>query len=134
MSCAECGFALWNPVADLSVSAAGLYVDSRYPGRLIVSLNEHYEHYDAVPAELLNVFMEDVRRACAALRSLGADRANVAILGNTEAHVHAHVIPRRNTESNSRRAPWDTRSVNIGLDDAKVRELVTSIGDALRGD
>ncbi len=106
--CGKCGFTLHNPVAILSVSNVGMYDDARYPGRLIVTLRRHYEHLDELRAETTNMFMADVQKCSRILRKLeGVTRVNVAILGNRESHVHAHVIPRYAGEVNSDRAPWD---------------------------
>ncbi|UXA15872.1 diadenosine tetraphosphatase (plasmid) [Mycobacterium sp. SMC-8] len=107
-ACATCGFALWTPIADLSVSRVGLYDDARFPGRLIVSLNEHVEHFDQADADVMASFIADLQVASVVLRKMGdVDRVNVAILGNKDPHVHAHVIPRRVTDANFGVAPWE---------------------------
>lgn len=52
--------------------------------------------------------MTDVRHCSRVLRGMDSVvRTNVAILGNREPHVHAHVIPRYEGEINHDRAPWD---------------------------
>ncbi|MDD4865590.1 MAG: HIT domain-containing protein [Mycobacterium sp.] len=92
----------------MPVSTVGLYDDARYPGRVLVSARDHYDHLDEMPATALNAFMLDVQHTARALRRWAdVDRINVAVLGNNTAHVHAHVIPRRATERNADRAPWD---------------------------
>lgn len=117
-ACSVCGFAVRQPVAVLSASNAGLYPDSRYPGRVILSLRPHYEHLDEVPAPLAMMFLADVARVSRALRGVPTiTRANVSVLGNREPHVHAHIIPRRDTDTNPGKAPWDTDAVNVGLSD-----------------
>lgn len=106
--CPQCGFAIWTPLMSLPASTVGLYDDARYPGRLLVSAREHYDHLDQMPARTLAAFMADVQRVAGALRGWDdVARVNVAILGNKAAHVHAHLIPRRATEPNFTRAPWD---------------------------
>ncbi len=106
--CSSCGFALWTPVAALSVSKVGLYNDARFPGRLIVSLNEHVEHFDQAPPEVLSSFMSDLQDASLVLRKMAnVERVNIAILGNKEPHLHAHVIPRRVDDQNYGVSPWE---------------------------
>ncbi|MDX1873413.1 HIT domain-containing protein [Mycolicibacterium sp. 120266] len=106
--CPVCKFALWMPVAKLSVSRVGLYDDARFPGRLIVSLDEHYEHFDQVEPGLLSAFMADLKVASLVLRKMSnVDRVNIAVLGNKDPHVHAHVIPRRFDDVNHGVSPWE---------------------------
>jgi diadenosine tetraphosphate (Ap4A) HIT family hydrolase len=106
--CSTCGFALWTPIVKLSVSHVGLYDDARFPGRLIVSLDEHVEHFDQADPGVLAAFVADLQLASVVLRKMGnVDRVNIAVLGNKDPHLHAHVIPRRVTDANFGVAPWE---------------------------
>lgn len=137
--CQGCDFALWIPLARLSVSNVGLYDDARFPGRLIVTLHDHYEHLDEVPDELMMAFTNDVRACSSILRAeLTAKRTNVAILGNREAHIHAHIIPRiGELEPLPREAPWrDPRprsDMPLGQR-SKVIQVLTEALEALGSD
>lgn len=115
-ACATCGFSLWVPIAALSVSHVGLYDDARFPGRMIVSLNEHVEHYDQADPEVLSAFMSDLQRASLVLRKMGnVERVNVAILGNKDPHLHAHLIPRRVDDDNYGLSPWENAAEHSKL-------------------
>lgn len=106
--CSQCDFSLWLPIETLSISSWGLYNDARFPGRGILSLSEHFEHLHEVPSEILNAFMGDVQTASRSMMKLPlVTRVNVAILGNTVAHVHAHLIPRYPGEASPGKSPWD---------------------------
>ena len=107
--CTTCEFQLWSPLATLSVSTLGLYDDDRFPGRCLLVLTDHYEHLDEVPDVLAASFLADVQRTARALRKgLAADRVNVAVLGNAEPHVHAHLVPRWPVkEPRPHKSPWD---------------------------
>jgi diadenosine tetraphosphate (Ap4A) HIT family hydrolase len=106
--CSVCGFTLWTPIAKLGISHAGLYDDARFPGRLIVSLDEHYEHFDEADPGVLAAFMADLKVASLVLRKMSnVDRVNIAVLGNKDPHVHAHVIPRRLDDANPGVSPWE---------------------------
>lgn len=125
--CSTCGFALWLPVAELSVSRVGLYDDARFPGRLIVSLNEHVEHYDQADPEVLSAFMVDLQQASLVLRKMGnVERVNIAMLGNKDPHLHAHVIPRRVDDVNYGVAPWENAAAHSKLD-ASERTIVIDL-------
>lgn len=122
--CAECGFELWNPVAELSMSSVGLYDDGRFPGRVIVSLSDHFDHLDEVDATLTAAFMDDIRAVSKALRGIdGVERVNVAILGNKVSHVHAHVIPRRTLDVNYGLSPWDDAAEFVKMSDSQFYEM-----------
>lgn len=132
--CPECGFSLWLPIAELSVSRVGLYDDARFPGRVIVSAIEHFDHLDDVDPGYLAQFMVDIQRVSSALRSLdGVERTNMAILGNRDAHVHAHVFPRRPDDANAGRAPWDQAPTHTKLSPEARDRICSEIRYALLG-
>lgn len=106
--CGKCGFEVFNPVSVLHVSNVGMYNDARHPGRLIVSLRRHCEHFDQLRPQTMGMFMYDVQKCAGIVRSIeGVERVNIAIMGNKVPHVHAHVIPRYATEPNFHQSPWE---------------------------
>lgn len=107
--CSECGFELWLPVWDDSYTAVGLYDDARFPGRSLVVLREHWEHFDELPRWQLRALDCTMMRVGTALRGvIGASRVNYAILGNAVPHLHAHVVPRfPSQEPAPERPPWE---------------------------
>lgn len=109
VKCKDCGFELWEPIAELSYSCLGLYDDARFPGRCILSLKEHWEDFSSLPHAQLYAFVSDAQRAAQAiLKATGASRINYAILGNTVPHVHFHIIPRYpEIEELPDKAPWN---------------------------
>lgn len=95
VACQQCGFELWEPIAQSSYTSLGLYNDDRFPGRCILSLREHKESLEELTVETMVFFMRDIQIVMKAIRqATNATRVNVAILGNREAHLHAHLIPR----------------------------------------
>lgn len=107
-ACPQCSFELWTPLAHAGPVLIGLYDDGRFPGRLIVSLSNHYDHLDDVPPDEVSSFMLSIQDVMRAQRTaLNASRINVAVLGNQVAHVHAHLIPRRSTDARPMSAPWE---------------------------
>lgn len=129
--CLTCGFELWIPLASLEASEVGLYNDERFPGRLLVSLRDHYDHFDDVPNDVATALLGDVRFCSWVLRrELGAGRVNFAILGNQESHVHAHLIPRRASDAMPRSAPWQDPRPRKPMSDAQHEEVVGCLADA----
>jgi diadenosine tetraphosphate (Ap4A) HIT family hydrolase len=132
-TCATCGFELWTPICQLGVSFLGLYNDDRFPGRSILALNEHVEHWQDVPTSLLNALVADSQKAMKAITAAThADRVNLAVLGNTDAHVHFHLIPRYpDNESLPNKSPWNDPRPQGKLDQFSVEELVAAIAAQL---
>lgn len=124
--CETCGFDLWLTYGELSVSDIGLYSDARFPGRSILRLKGHYDRLESVPADEAFGFMKDIQRASLLLReTTGAERVNVAILGNSEAHVHAHLIPRWPLlEAKPGSSPWDDPRPREALEKTTMEELL----------
>jgi diadenosine tetraphosphate (Ap4A) HIT family hydrolase len=66
-----------------------------YPGFVRVILNRHArEMSDLQPAEREELMRVVFEVEAAVRESMGADKMNVASLGNQTPHVHWHVVPR----------------------------------------
>lgn len=130
----RCGFVLWQPIAQSEYSSLGLYDDARFPGRSILRLNEHQDSLERVPTSTLMGFMQDIQAAIAAIRgATGAARVNVAILGNRDPHVHAHLVPRFPlTEQFPDCSPWNDLRRKTSLTDTARTEIMGSILEALK--
>ncbi len=125
--CSVCNFDIWNPYGQLSVSSLGLYSDSRFPGRTILRLDQHFDQLDEIPADLSAAFFDDVQQTVWRLKEYtGALRVNLAILGNSEPHIHAHLIPRKPIqEPEPNKSPWDDPRPRTPLEPAH-EELILS--------
>lgn len=128
-----CGFVLWNPVAQSETSRLGLYDDARFPGRCILRLDAHYESLEELPEDVLMSFMQDIQAAMSAIKAAtGAARVNVAILGNRDPHVHAHLIPRfPGEEEFPDCSPWNDMRVKAALPDESRITIMSGIWQAL---
>lgn len=131
--CSTCGMVLNLPIAQLSVATVGLYDDARFPGRCLLVLDQHVENLEDVEDATMASVVQDLRRVARAIKSVtGAPRLNYAVLGNTEPHVHWHVIPRYPTdEALPRRAPWEDPRPRARLTDHRRDELMSAIERAL---
>lgn len=124
--CETCGFSLWNPIKNLSTSSLSLYDDGRFPGRCILKLNLHYEALEDIPNLLLNQYMADVKEAVNLIKQVtGSLRVNIAILGNTVPHVHAHLIPRYpENEQYPGKSPWNDQRLLFPLPELVKQDLL----------
>lgn len=132
-ACPECGFKLWLPIAELQRSRLGLYDDARFPGRCILVFDRHEEQLHELSPSEACAFLEDAQVAARAIaRATASPRINYAIFGNTEPHLHWHLIPRQpGDEPLPARPPWEhpERPAPLGAD--QVTRLVKSIRDAI---
>ena len=132
--CAACGFELWIPITRLSSSSVGLYNDGRFPGRVIVSADTHFEHFDDADTAFMSTFTQDIAQVSRVLRKMaGVERVNVSILGNKDPHLHAHVIPRRMTDTNYGLAPWDGAPPRFRMSDRAIADIVQELRSELGG-
>jgi diadenosine tetraphosphate (Ap4A) HIT family hydrolase len=83
-------------VARLSRSTLYLHRDQRYRGySVLIYDGGHVTALEALPPADFTAFMDDLRRAAAALRAvLRPDHFNYECLGNRTPHLHWHLVPR----------------------------------------
>jgi len=128
-ACDECGFDLWLPVANLSVSVLGFYDDARFPGRCILAFRDHAEELTQLADEDAGAFMDDARTAARAIyAATRCDRLNYAILGNTVPHLHWHLIPRTlKDDPIPTRPPWEHPDPQTKLPRMETKPLIGAI-------
>jgi diadenosine tetraphosphate (Ap4A) HIT family hydrolase len=124
---------LFKPIGELSVSTLGLYDDGRFPGRCLLALNSHAEHFEDLPRTLAQQLTDDIQRAASAIRkATAAKRINLAILGNVEPHLHVHLIPRGGvSDPVPGRSPWSDLGKEKALAPQVARELIDAISRQL---
>jgi diadenosine tetraphosphate (Ap4A) HIT family hydrolase len=96
-----------------------------YPGFVRVILNRHArEMSDLEPAEREGLMRVVFEVEAAVRESMGADKMNVASLGNQTPHVHWHVIPRFRDDRHFPTPIWATpqREANVP-DERRERSL-----------
>jgi diadenosine tetraphosphate (Ap4A) HIT family hydrolase len=96
-------------IAKLSVSSLMLFRDQRFRGYSILS----FDPWDATTLEALSAseyqaFMDDLLRASGAIRAtLRPDHMNYELLGNSNPHLHWHIVPRYRDDPRWGRPIWE---------------------------
>lgn len=100
---------------------------------MLVSLRPHFEAFELLSDELTTLFISEVQKVAATARKvLGADRINVAILGNQEPHVHAHIVPRYGAvEPVPHKSPWDDPRQRVRLQSSVRQSLIDQLSAAM---
>ena len=134
MTCKTCGFKMGEPIATLSVSELCFLSDSRFPGRCVVILHEHAtELFDLSPA-VRHAYADDLSHAARAIKkAVGAFKMNYEILGNSDPHVHCHMLPRQLDEPKPKVPAWlhPEAQTELATDKAEQikRRIVTLLGE-----
>jgi len=134
-TCSVCDFTLYNhvPAKVLQISHVGVYNDDRFPGRSILTLNHHETNFETLDMSIMFQFMKDVQTVINAIKTVTkTDRVNIAILGNTVNHVHAHLIPRYpNNEEFPNKSPWNDKRINRELPEEEITHIMGLLGKEL---
>ena len=98
-----------SPVeASLQVSHLGLYSDSRFPGRALLAFDHHATQLDELGDNGRNASWAGATAVAGAIKQATGSAVNYAVLGNANAHLHVHLIPRRpESEPLPTRPPWN---------------------------
>lgn len=131
--CAICGFKLGEPIAKLAVSDLGFVSDQRFPGRCVVMLHQHAtELFDLSPA-VRHAFADDVSMAAQAIAlAVSPFKMNYEILGNADAHVHCHLIPRQLDEPKPKVPAWLHPNAQTELAVEEAEQIKQRIATHLR--
>jgi diadenosine tetraphosphate (Ap4A) HIT family hydrolase len=83
-------------IAPLSVSTFYLFTDQRFRGySLLIFDPYHATELEQLSAADYDAYTQDLRRAASALRAaLKPDHMNYELLGNSNPHLHWHIVPR----------------------------------------
>jgi diadenosine tetraphosphate (Ap4A) HIT family hydrolase len=134
--CQTCGFAVETPVAELSSATLGVFSDARFPGRCVLVLDRHAEHFEALAAETAARFTADAQRAGRLIRSVtGCQRINYVMLCNQVPHLHLHLFPRGGPgDPDPRVSPWELSEPESPLASTQVAALRERLVAALRAE
>ena len=116
-------------VAELEVSTCVLQsTDQYFRGYVLVVLRQHATELYHLDPGARHKFIEEVNRVALALdKTFKPLKMNYCLLGNTVAHLHWHLIPRRSTDPNPKRPIWESPFPEVQLSDEEYRQLAAEI-------
>ncbi|MDK9697197.1 MAG: HIT family protein [Siculibacillus sp.] len=114
-------------VLDLHLSRLLMMRDGNYPWLILVPRRSGaVEILDLDTADRARLWDEVERVAAALAAETGADKLNVAALGNVVSQLHVHVIARFRDDAAWPAPVWG-KVPPIGLDEAKAAALVAAL-------
>lgn len=126
-------------IQELAVSTLFLFTDQRFRGYcLLVFDPRHVTAIDQLTKDEYALLMNDLRRAAIAVRlALQPDHMNYESLGNTDAHLTWHIVPRYKDDPRWGQPIWEGWPRNefnknrFTLSEAAYRDIIDRIRFAL---
>jgi diadenosine tetraphosphate (Ap4A) HIT family hydrolase len=98
---------MWK-ISELPTAIAVLRPDQYYPGYTLVVAKTHAtELYHLPERESIQYCKDMLRMAQALATAFKPQKMNYALLGNTEAHLHWHLVPRYDWDPNPQRPIYE---------------------------
>lgn len=114
-----------NPylVAELETGYAVIGDHQYFEGYTLFLCKKHVRELHHLEADFKARYLVEMSLVAeAAQRAFGADKMNIELLGNGDAHLHWHLFPRRSTEPNPRHPVWWTKREEMYADAVRPDE------------
>jgi diadenosine tetraphosphate (Ap4A) HIT family hydrolase len=120
------------PVGDLELSQVLLLNDAQYPWLILVPRRADVTEIFQLSALDQRRLLEEISDVAAAMAGhFGADKMNVAALGNVVPQLHVHVIARHRGDAAWPRPVWGAQPPQPYAD-AALRERVAELAELLQ--
>ena len=113
---------------ETKTSLAKLNPDQLFQGYTFLTLKQHREHLHLLTDKVRKQFLDDMVTVATALaKALNPDRLNYELLGNAQAHLHWHLVPRYSNDPMWGRPIWAGNRTRKRLTSEGYAELKTRI-------
>jgi diadenosine tetraphosphate (Ap4A) HIT family hydrolase len=100
-------------VKELETGYVVLADQQSYFGYTIFLCKQHVHELHELDADFKNKFLLEMAQVSEAVfKAFKPDKLNYEMLGNTDAHAHWHLIPRRKTDEQAQTAIWAVAKEN----------------------
>lgn len=138
MSCFYCDAhhegreAIMFEVGEMKAGTLYLMKDQAHKGRCVVALKGHKkELFECAPQEMAD-YAEDIARASAAVKELwGCTKINLASFGDTNPHLHFHIVPKYEGGFEFGGSFAITNPEPVILSDAEYQEMIAALKEKL---
>ena len=87
--------AIMYKVGEMEAGVLYLFKDQAHKGRCALALKNHRKELCECPPDELAAFARDLARASGAVKELwGCDKINLGSFGDTNPHLHFHIVPK----------------------------------------
>ena len=94
--------AIMYKVGEMEAGVLYLFKDQAHKGRCALALKNHRKELCECGPEELAAFARDLARASGAVKELwGCDKINLGSFGDTNPHLHFHIVPNTRADSSS---------------------------------
>lgn len=108
-----------------------LNTNQSFKGRVIFTLNRHEEDIALLDDKIYAAFNSELKEVLRALKIVFKPTLlNVGMFGNKVRHLHWHIIPRYEGDSNWGDVPWPNKPIYLSAEEYRV--LALSIRDTLK--
>jgi diadenosine tetraphosphate (Ap4A) HIT family hydrolase len=119
---------VFRRIQELPTCTAVLLQDQYYPGYTLVIAKTHAtELYHLSASESVQYYQDMLRVANAIATAFKPRKMNYALLGNTVAHLHWHLVPRYDWDPNPRHPIWEQTHERKVLSPQEYAETITAI-------
>ena len=116
-------------IAKLSASTAIINRDWQFfEGSTILVFQDHITELHHASPRLQHKFLDDAARVAAALTKTFPDvKLNHGLFGNSEPHLHWHMIVRRETDPTPRTTIWESDFPILNKSEQDLRSIAANI-------
>lgn len=120
-------------ITDLKVCKVLLMNNSNFPWLILVPMQENIvEIYDLSDADYTQAMLEIRKVAKAFAEITGADKMNVATLGNVVPQLHIHIIARFKNDAAFPKPVWSVDLPASPYSDIKAQQVIEEIKEIMK--
>ena len=124
--------AIMMKVGEMKAGVLYLFKDQAHKGRCALALKDHKKELFECDEQERNAIMADVAAATKAIKKLwGCTKMNIGSFGDTNPHLHFHLVPKYEGGFEFGGAFAITNSEPVLLSDGEYQEMIAALREKL---